>query len=116
MFVLGSLLFGGGCLGAGFLSDHVGLIILRAIQGVGAAHTIPSSLRMIIQMMPEPKEQQWAIGLFGVAGGIANGMRILGRVRPYESADTESQSLGLYLVPSWSSLLLGDGFVGLSRW
>ncbi|KAL5639305.1 hypothetical protein ACGC1H_006720 [Rhizoctonia solani] len=71
-FVLGSLFFGGTSLGAGFISNRIALLVLRALQGIGAAHTIPSALSMIVQMMPEPKEQQRAIGLFGASGAIAN--------------------------------------------
>ncbi|KAG8760785.1 hypothetical protein FRC11_014918 [Ceratobasidium sp. 423] len=74
-FVLGSLFFGGTSLGAGFLNNRIALLVLRALQGIGAAHTIPSAFSMIVQMMPEPKEQQRAIGLFGAAGAIANGMQ-----------------------------------------
>ncbi|CEL53947.1 Puromycin resistance protein pur8 OS=Streptomyces alboniger GN=pur8 PE=3 SV=1 [Rhizoctonia solani AG-1 IB] len=71
-FVLGSLFFGGTSLGAGFLNNRIALLVLRALQGIGAAHTIPSALSMIVQMMPEPKEQQRAIGLFGASGAVAN--------------------------------------------
>ncbi|KAB5587840.1 MFS general substrate transporter [Ceratobasidium theobromae] len=76
-FVLGSLFFGATSLGAGFLSNRVALLVLRALQGIGAAHNIPSALSMIVQMMPEPREQQRAIGLFGASGAIAN---VLGTV------------------------------------
>ncbi|GAB1522708.1 hypothetical protein RhiTH_005830 [Rhizoctonia solani] len=72
-FILGSLFFGGTSLGAGFLNNRIALLVLRALQGIGAAHTIPSALSMIVQMMPEPKEQQRAIGLFGASGAVANG-------------------------------------------
>ncbi|KAG8715679.1 hypothetical protein FRC09_016423 [Ceratobasidium sp. 395] len=71
-FILGSLFFGATSLGAGFLNNRIALLVLRALQGIGAAHTIPSALSMIVQMMPEPKKQQRAIGLFGAAGAIAN--------------------------------------------
>lgn len=71
-FILGSLFFGGTSLGAGFLSNRIALLVLRALQGIGAAHTIPSALSMIVQMMPEPKKQQRAIGLFGASGAVAN--------------------------------------------
>ncbi|KAH7334314.1 major facilitator superfamily domain-containing protein [Rhizoctonia solani] len=66
------LLISGTSLGAGFLNNRIALLVLRALQGIGAAHTIPSALSMIVQMMPEPKEQQRAIGLFGASGAIAN--------------------------------------------
>ncbi|KAF8756089.1 MFS general substrate transporter [Rhizoctonia solani] len=62
----------GTSLGAGFLNNRIALLVLRALQGIGAAHTIPSALSMIVQMMPEPKEQQRAIGLFGASGAVAN--------------------------------------------
>ncbi|KAG8735157.1 hypothetical protein FRC10_010912 [Ceratobasidium sp. 414] len=71
-FIAGSLFFGATSLGAGFISNRIALLVLRALQGIGASHTIPSALSMIVQMMPEPKKQQRAIGLFGASGAIAN--------------------------------------------
>ncbi|KAF8599784.1 MFS general substrate transporter [Ceratobasidium sp. AG-I] len=71
-FVLGSMFFGATSLGAGFISNRIALLVLRALQGIGAAHTIPSALSMIVQMFPDSKKQQRAIGLFGASGAIAN--------------------------------------------
>ncbi|QRV97382.1 major facilitator superfamily transporter [Ceratobasidium sp. AG-Ba] len=71
-FVVGSLFFGATSLGAGFLNNRIALLVLRALQGIGASHTIPSALSMIVQMFPEPHKQQRAIGLFGASGAIAN--------------------------------------------
>ncbi|QRV78217.1 major facilitator superfamily transporter [Ceratobasidium sp. AG-Ba] len=71
-FVVGSLFFGATSLGAGFLSNRIALLVLRALQGVGASHTIPSALSMIVQMFPESSKQHRAIGLFGASGAIGN--------------------------------------------
>jgi MFS family permease len=84
--VLGSLFFGATSLGAGFLNNRIALLVLRALQGIGASHTIPSALSMIVQMLPDPKQQQRAIGLFGASGAIANGEQFLKTVQRRRSS------------------------------
>jgi MFS family permease len=81
------------CLGAGFVKNKIGLLVLRAIAGIGwslvqfvrlsigsilccltgAAFTIPSALALIIRLFPDPAEQSKALGFFGSAAGLGNG-------------------------------------------
>ena len=47
------------------------LISARALQGIGAAMVVPSSLTLISEMYSDHKERAKIIGLWGAAGGIA---------------------------------------------
>ncbi|OSC97055.1 MFS general substrate transporter [Trametes coccinea BRFM310] len=59
-------------LGSGFVKSGVGLIIIRAVCGICAALSIPSSLALIVRLFPEPQEQSVAIALFGGVGALGN--------------------------------------------
>ncbi|KAG8684142.1 hypothetical protein FRC11_012555 [Ceratobasidium sp. 423] len=72
VFILGVAFFGFISLGGGFINDKIPLLVLRALQGIGASLTIPSSLNLIVQLFPDPQEQSRAIGLFGAMGAIGN--------------------------------------------
>ncbi|KAF8604038.1 MFS general substrate transporter [Ceratobasidium sp. AG-I] len=71
-FIVGTAFFGAISLGAGFVNDRILLIVLRALQGIGASLTIPSALSLIVQTFPDPSEQARAIGFFGAAAAIGN--------------------------------------------
>ncbi|KIM88023.1 hypothetical protein PILCRDRAFT_63090 [Piloderma croceum F 1598] len=71
-FITGVALLGIISLGAGFSSDKVVLIVLRALTGIAAALTIPSALTLIVNIFTEPLEQARAIGLFGGCGCVGN--------------------------------------------
>ncbi|KAH0580768.1 hypothetical protein H2248_002252 [Termitomyces sp. 'cryptogamus'] len=47
VFVSGLFLIGVLGIGAGFIGTIIGLIVLRALQGIGAAMTIPSATTML---------------------------------------------------------------------
>ncbi|WWD20594.1 hypothetical protein CI109_105070 [Kwoniella shandongensis] len=55
-----------------FMTDQYAFFVLRAISGLLAVLTIPSSINMIIQMYPDPAEQGKKLALFGMAGALAN--------------------------------------------
>ncbi|KAG8772914.1 hypothetical protein FRC12_002826 [Ceratobasidium sp. 428] len=71
-FIVGTAFFGAVSLGGGFVNDRIVLIVLRALQGIGASLTIPSALNLLVQMFPEPAEQARAIGMFGATAAIGN--------------------------------------------
>ncbi|KAI0666963.1 MFS general substrate transporter [Trametes maxima] len=71
-FVVGVFVFGILSLGAGFVGNGIGLIIIRALCGICAALSIPSSLALIVRLFPEPHEQSIAIALFGGVGALGN--------------------------------------------
>ncbi|KAG8721845.1 hypothetical protein FRC08_009646 [Ceratobasidium sp. 394] len=72
VFIVGTIFFGAISLGGGFVKDRIVLIVLRALQGIGASLTIPSALNLLVQMFPEPTEQARAIGMFAAAAAIGN--------------------------------------------
>ncbi|KAG8748423.1 hypothetical protein FRC10_005970 [Ceratobasidium sp. 414] len=72
VFVVGTIFFGVISLGGGFVKDRIVLIVLRALQGIGASLTIPSALNLLVQMFPEPTEQARAIGMFAAAAAFGN--------------------------------------------
>jgi MFS transporter, DHA2 family, methylenomycin A resistance protein len=93
-----ALVLASGMLGAGDLADRVGsrrlflagmaifgaasaacaaapgagvLIAARAVQGLGAAAILPSSLAIVNQLFPDPEERPKAIGVWAGLGGSA---------------------------------------------
>ncbi|KAH7106654.1 MFS general substrate transporter [Auriculariales sp. MPI-PUGE-AT-0066] len=63
-FVVGNFTLGMFSLGAGFCDNKIGLFVLRALSGVSAAMTIPSSLTLL--------EQAGAIGVYGGSAALGN--------------------------------------------
>ncbi|KAG2132735.1 major facilitator superfamily domain-containing protein [Suillus bovinus] len=57
---------------AGFVNDIIPFIVLRALNGIVSSMTVPSALRLLIKVFPEPLEQARAIGIFGGCNGVAN--------------------------------------------
>ncbi|WVR08470.1 hypothetical protein IAU60_005525 [Kwoniella sp. DSM 27419] len=55
-----------------FMENQYAFFVLRAISGLLAVLTIPSSINMIIQMYPDPAVQAGKLALFGMAGALAN--------------------------------------------
>ncbi|WOO83271.1 Drug resistance protein [Vanrija pseudolonga] len=55
-----------------FMTNDYAFYVLRALSGLLAVLTVPSSINMIIQMYPEPEEQAKKLGLFGMSGALAN--------------------------------------------
>ncbi|XAO26332.1 hypothetical protein I312_105169 [Cryptococcus bacillisporus CA1280] len=70
-----------------FMTDQYAFFVLRAISGLLAVMTIPSSINMIVQMYPEPNEQAKKLALFGVAGALANTIALV--------------LAGVFLLASW---------------
>ncbi|EJD00111.1 MFS general substrate transporter [Fomitiporia mediterranea MF3/22] len=70
VFIAGFYLIGFLGIGAGFVKNIIGLIIIRAIQGIGAAMTIPSATAMLTATYPAPKAQGIALTLFAAAGTL----------------------------------------------
>ncbi|RDX44325.1 MFS general substrate transporter [Lentinus brumalis] len=72
VFALGIL-----CLGAGFVTDKIVFIVLRALIGIAGAMTIPSALALLVDVFPEPTEQARAIAVFVGCGGVANSLGLI---------------------------------------
>ncbi|KAF7981588.1 hypothetical protein HWV62_32634 [Athelia sp. TMB] len=71
-FIIGVGSLGVISLGAGFASDKILLIVLRAFSGIAASLTIPSALSLIIKIFPEPVAQARALSAFGGSGSVGN--------------------------------------------
>ncbi|KAG1732776.1 major facilitator superfamily-domain-containing protein [Suillus occidentalis] len=65
---------------AGFVDDKIPIIILRALSGIASAMSIPSALKLLVNVFTDPREQAWAIGLFGGlrrVGGLLIGAMLI---------------------------------------
>ncbi|KAF9242846.1 major facilitator superfamily domain-containing protein [Melanogaster broomeanus] len=58
--------------GAGFVTDKITIIILRAFMGIASAMTIPSALTLLVHTFPDPLQQARALGIFGGCGAVGN--------------------------------------------
>ncbi|MFI7497028.1 MFS transporter [Streptomyces sp. NPDC049687] len=67
---LGVLLFAGSSLLGGLAVDDGGLLAARALQGVGAALTAPSTLALITTNFPEGPRRHHALGVYSSTAGI----------------------------------------------
>ena len=70
ILVIGLVIFGGGSLAAGLVSDVAMLALCRAVMGVGAAFIMPSTLSILVQVFREPRERAQAIGIWAAVAGV----------------------------------------------
>jgi len=71
VFLAGLVLFTMASLICGFAPSLGVLISGRALQGIGAAALVPTSLSILADTFPEPKEQAKAIGIWAGVSGLA---------------------------------------------
>src|SRR5262249_49411158 len=71
MLMTGLAVFGAATLAGGFTTDPAQLIAARAVMGLGAAMTFPSTLSLISNVFTERRERARAIGLWGANAGVA---------------------------------------------
>ncbi|KAL0959583.1 hypothetical protein HGRIS_011293 [Hohenbuehelia grisea] len=72
LFVAGFTLVGVCVLGCGFAQRGEVIFAVRAIQGIGAAMTIPAALTMITTTFPQRGEQDRALGIFAGFGAMGS--------------------------------------------
>src|SRR6201987_1297160 len=71
MLLAGLAVFGAASLVGGFTTSPGQLIAARAVMGLGAAMTFPSTLSLISNVFTERRERARAIGLGGAIAGVA---------------------------------------------
>jgi EmrB/QacA subfamily drug resistance transporter len=71
MLLSGLAVFGAASVVGGFMTASGSLIAARAVMGLGAAMTFPSTLSLIRNIFTERVERSRAIGLWGATAGIA---------------------------------------------
>ena len=69
LFIIGVLIFGIASVLCGFMNDGRMLILMRGVQGIGAAIILPASMAMLTIVFPE-NERGMAIGAYGAIGTI----------------------------------------------
>jgi DHA2 family methylenomycin A resistance protein-like MFS transporter len=71
LFLCGLALFGAASTVCALAPSAGALIAARAVQGLGAAAILPSSLAIVNQLFPDPTERPRAIGIWAGLGGSA---------------------------------------------
>ncbi|KAG2144467.1 major facilitator superfamily domain-containing protein [Suillus clintonianus] len=57
---------------AGFVDNTIPILVFRAMTGIASAMTIPSAIKLLVKIFPDPLEQARAMGFFSSCGAIAN--------------------------------------------
>jgi len=85
MFMAGLALFTAASLACALATSGTFLIIMRGIQGLGAAVVLPAALSIVMNMFPEGAERNKALGLWGAIGasGATVGMLAGGALTRY---------------------------------
>ncbi|EWM13273.1 MFS transporter [Kutzneria sp. 744] len=80
LLLIGSVIFGLASVAAAFASDPTTLIVARAIQGVGGATLMPSTLALVRNMFEDEKQRRSAIAVWstGLSVGAALGPIVSG--------------------------------------
>lgn len=84
-FVLGLIVFTAASFVGGMAQTGTVLIVMRALQGVGAALVNPAALAIVLSMFPPGAQRSRAIAMWGTIGslGIAAGMLLGGILVQY---------------------------------
>jgi EmrB/QacA subfamily drug resistance transporter len=68
LFLTGLAIFAGASLGCALADSEAFLIVMRGIQGLGAALVLPAALSIVMNMFGEGAERNKALGLWGAIG------------------------------------------------
>lgn len=87
IFIAGMGLFTAASLACALSEDSSVLIVMRALQGAGAALTLPAALSLVLTLFPEGAERNKALGVWGAlgAGGATVGLLTGGLLTRYAS-------------------------------
>lgn len=68
VFTAGLTLFTAASLACALATSGIFLVIMRGVQGLGAAMVLPAALSIVMNMFPEGAERNKALGLWGATG------------------------------------------------
>jgi EmrB/QacA subfamily drug resistance transporter len=70
LLMVGLALFSAASLACGLATSDTFLIVMRGIQGLGAAVVLPAALSIVMNMFPEGAERNKALGIWGAMGAM----------------------------------------------
>jgi len=76
LLIVGTVQFAVSSLVAGFAPNDTVLVIVRMIQGAGAAMMIPAALSILTTTFSEPADRYKAMGAWGAVGGLASAVGV----------------------------------------
>jgi EmrB/QacA subfamily drug resistance transporter len=77
LFMTGLVVFTCASLGGGLATSATFLIVMRGVQGFGAALVLPAALSIVMNMFPEGAERNKALGIWGGVGALAGTVGLL---------------------------------------
>ncbi|WP_433443018.1 MFS transporter [Nonomuraea sp. CA-141351] len=82
VFLAGLAVFGAASLACGLAGDSMALITARAVQGVGAALTVPAAVMVLATVFPDgpPRHRAFSIFSAAAAGGFTAGLVLGGLI------------------------------------
>jgi EmrB/QacA subfamily drug resistance transporter len=70
LLIVGLAIFSGASLACGLATTDTFLIVMRGVQGLGAALVLPAALSIVMNMFPEGAERNKALGIWGAMGAL----------------------------------------------
>jgi EmrB/QacA subfamily drug resistance transporter len=70
LLMAGLAIFTAASLGAGLATSDTFLVVMRGIQGFGAAVVLPAALSSVMNIFPEGARRNKALGIWGAAGAL----------------------------------------------
>ena len=77
ILMAGLAVFTAASLACGLATSDTALIVMRGIQGLGAALVLPAALSTVTSMFPEGAERNKALGIWGGAGALGGTVGLL---------------------------------------
>jgi EmrB/QacA subfamily drug resistance transporter len=77
LLLAGLAVFTGASLAGGLATSDTFLIVMRGIQGLGAALVLPAALSTVTNMFPEGAERNKALGIWGGVGALGGTVGLL---------------------------------------
>ena len=77
LLMAGLVVFTCASLGGGLATSDTFLIVMRGIQGLGAALVLPAALSIVMNMFPEGAERNKALGIWGGVGALGGTVGLL---------------------------------------